>query len=95
MKKYRNRFGSYVDCKKKISYFIRKNFKILKLKDKTIRIKLCGDGTLIGKKKKQLNFCFTLPDNSLTSRTASGNYTLGIFTIKKEDFENLDDSLYE
>ena len=94
-KKYRNKYGSYVNCSEKICYFIRKNFKRLDIKDKTIRVKICGDGTNIGKKIKQLNFCFTLPDEGLRSQTASGNYTLGIFKIRKEDYDNLDKALYE
>ncbi len=53
-----------------------------------IRIKLVGDGTKTGP-LTMLNFGFTLPDQGLISKTATGNYQLGIFEIKTENYETL------
>jgi len=72
-----------------------KNFKKLKIVDNVIQVKLCGDSTNIGTKIKKLNVCFTLPDLGLVAKTSRGNYTLGIFQLKKENYENLKDSLSE
>ena len=93
--KYRNEYGNYVDAKASISHQIKKNFDKLVIIDNTIQVKLCGDSTCIGKQIKTLNFCFTLPDAGLSAQTAFGNYTLGIFKIKKEDHETLRDCLSE
>lgn len=93
--KYRNDHGSYVDCAKYISYQIKKNFEKLKIKDETIQVKLSGDGTQVGKKIKCLNFSFTLPDSGLAAKTVRGNFTLGIFKIKKENQETLKEVLFE
>ena len=92
---YRNDYGNYVDCDKKICHYIKKNFDKLKIKDNTIRVKLCGDGTNIGRKLKKLNFCFTLPDSGLFAQTAAGNYTLGIFKMQKENHVTLEKVLSE
>lgn len=88
-KKYRNDYGNYVDCKSYICHQIKKNFNKLTIKDNIIRVKLSGDGTRVGKKIKCLNFTFTLPDSGLVSKTSKGNFTLGIFKIKKENRETL------
>ena len=88
-KKYRNNYGNFVDCKSYISYQIKKNFERLKIKDDLIQVKLAGDGTKVGKKIKCLNFTFTLPDSGLVAKTSKGNFTLGIFKIKKENRETL------
>jgi len=85
---YRNRYGCYVDSKKKIIHFIKENFENLNIKDNVIRIKLVGDGTKTGP-LTMLNFGFTLPDQGLISKTATGNYQLGIFEIKSENYETL------
>lgn len=85
---YRNRYGCYVDSKKKIIHFIKENFENLNIKENVIRIKLVGDGTQTGP-LTMLNFGFTLPDQSLISKTAPGNYQLGIFEIKTENYETL------
>ena len=84
----RNRFGCYVDSKSKIIHYIKKNFKDMKIKDKIIRIKLVGDGTKTGP-LTMLNFGFTLPDMGLIAKTATGNYQLGCFEIKKENYDTL------
>jgi hypothetical protein len=95
MTHYRNNYGSYVDGRKQICQKIKKNFKRLNIEGEEIRVKLCGDGTRVGEKLKKLNLCFTLPDSGLVSKSVRGNYTLGIFKIKKENYENLSDCLKE
>ena len=90
-----NEYGNYVDCEHKISFYIKQNFKRLNIENDTIRVKLCGDGTNIGRKQKKLNFCFTLPDAGQIAKTATGNYTLGIFKMPKEDYKNLKEVLSE
>jgi hypothetical protein len=94
-KHYRNEYGNYVDCQKNINYQIRKNFKRLKIEDNTIQVKLCGDSTRIGNKIKKLNLCFTLPGSGLVAKTVRGNYTLGIFKLKKENYDSIKDCLSE
>jgi hypothetical protein len=94
-KTFRNKYGSYNDCEHKICYTIEKNFEKLEIRNNIIRVKLCGDGTNCGRRHKLLNFCFTLPDQGMISKTSIGNYTLGIFRIKKEDYKTLKEALSE
>ena len=79
---------------KKITHYIEKNFSQMDLKNKVIRIKLVGDGTKTGP-LTMLNFGFTLPDLGAMAKTAKGNYQLGCFEIKTENYETLQFCLAE
>ena len=92
-KKFRNSYGTNVDAEKYISFQIKKNFGKLKIVKNTIRVKLSGDGTHCGKRLKILNVTFTLPDSGLDAKTTRGNFTLGCFKIKKENYETLKEAL--
>ena len=91
---YRNSFGHYVDCGEKIVHYIKKNFKDLDIKNKIKRVKLFGDGTITGP-LTHLNFGFALPDLGDISKTAAGNFQLGIFEIKNESYPILKECLAE
>ena len=41
-------------------------------------IKLCGDGTNVGRVKKLLNFNFTVLNEKIRCKTAAGNYSIGM-----------------
>jgi hypothetical protein len=58
------------------------------IKDKMIRIKLVGDGTITGP-LTILYLGFTLPDLGTVAKTATGNFQLGCFEIKSENYETL------
>jgi hypothetical protein len=57
--------------------------------DELIHIKFAADGTNIGRNKKLLNLTFTMLNEGPKSLTASGNYTLGIFELEDENYDNL------
>ena len=57
-----------------------------KFKDPIIHVKLAADGTNIGRNLKLLNFTFTVINEGAKSKTANGNYTLGIFEIDSESY---------
>ena len=58
-------------------------------KDEIIHIRLAADGTNIGRCLKLLNFTFTILNEGPRSLTANGNYTLGIYEMENENYENL------
>jgi hypothetical protein len=95
---YRNPHGNYVDCGDKITRVIKNKYKNMKdnIKNDTIQIKLCGDGTIV-KTRHFLNFCFTLPQEGNIAKTSKGNYILGIFDMqnKKEDYKTVKECLKE
>ena len=58
-------------------------------KDQIVHIKFCADGTNIGRNLKLLNFTFTIINEGIKSKQASGNYTIGIFEIEHENYASL------
>lgn len=95
-KTYRNKYGSYNDCERKICYIIEKHIDNMKIENNTIIVKLSGDGTICGKRNKILNFTFTLPQMICNvAKSVNGNFILGVFKIQKEDYQTLKESLYE
>ncbi len=96
----RNELGVYLSFKSKLiervtSYFER-TFGSEYLADDTahdtnpiVHVKLAADGTNIGRNLKLLNFTFTILNEGLRSRTASGNYTIGIFEIENENYDSV------
>ena len=51
---------------------------------KNIRMKLSGDGTLIGKHLHVINFAFTLLDEGEKAYSYEGNHCLAIFKEKED-----------
>jgi hypothetical protein len=68
--------------------YIKIHFSEMNIKEKVIRVKLAGDGTKVGP-LTMLNFSFTLPDLGAVAKTANGNFQLGCFEIKSENYETL------
>ena len=56
-------------------------------RDEIIHVKLAADGTNIGRSLKLLNFTFTIINEGGRAKTATGNYTVGIFEIENESRE--------
>jgi hypothetical protein len=56
---------------------------------KPIRLRLAGDGTVVGKRLKILNFTFACLNDEQNCKTANGNYTIGIWEIENEDYTHL------
>ena len=98
---FENEKGVFVSAQEKIKsrieiYLTKKygmidseNFSHPQFKDEIMHIRLAADGTNIGRSLKFLNFTFTLINEGTASNNASGNYTLGIFEIETENYENL------
>ncbi len=85
--------GFYVDVEQKFFNILKRIIPKLNLDNKLIRIKLSGDGTNVSKRIKLINFTFSIIDEGLKARTSKGHYTLGIFEIEKENYENVKKSL--
>ena len=88
---HENAHGFFFDAVEKIKHILSLKFQhscVFNAKD-TIKINFRGDGTLVGNNEKLLNFCFNLPDEGTLAKTAMGQYTLGIFHIRKEDHTTL------
>lgn len=58
----------------------------------TIKIKLSGDGTNIGKRLTVVNFTFTIPNEKEVAMGEKGNYILAVIKTA-ETYDNLRDSL--
>ena len=98
---FMNKKGAYVSAEAKIkfqviSFFERKYnltdaeaFSAEEFKDEIIHIRLAADGTNIGRNMKLLNITFTILNEGPRSLTANGNYTLGIYEMETENYENL------
>ena len=64
------------------------------LKMRRVRIKLTGDSGNVGRYLKLLNFTFAAIDFQ-GSQSFTGNYTLGIFEMKEESYDELKVGLKE
>ena len=94
-----NEKGVFVSAESKISHrveaFFERKYKtrhpqiVNDFTDEIIHIRLAADGTNIGRCLKLLNFTFTILNEGPRSLTASGNYTLGIFELENENYDNL------
>ena len=62
------------------------------LKDDTVKVKLSGDGTNIGRRLKIVNFTFTILNEKEVAMGERGNYILAIIKAD-ETYENLLQSL--
>ncbi len=60
--------------------------------NKTLNVKLSGDGTNIGKRLHVVNFTFTLLEEGARAYASEGNHTLAIFK-SQESYEKLGDAL--
>jgi hypothetical protein len=56
-----------------------------RFRDSIIHVKLAADGTNIGRSLKLLNFTFTIINEGAKAKTATGNYTVGLFEIENEN----------
>jgi len=92
---FNNQMGVYLSMKAKLLFrlqiFFNKEYgKINNLNDKDIfndykiHIKICADGTNIGRNLKLLNLTFTILNEGDAAKQATGNYTIGIFEIENE-----------
>ena len=83
--------GAYANINNKLDRIIP--FLIRHFPDKFVNreviIKFSGDGTNICRNIKILNFTFTIINEGQIAKTASGNYTLGVFEIEAENHEEL------
>ena len=85
-----NSNGVYTNPDEKIKEILSTLYQIYPEKfdiNKKIRIKLSGDGTNV-KQMHLLNFTFALPDFKY-GQAAKGNFSLGVFEIIKESYEEL------
>ena len=83
--------GAYVNIDNKIREiipFLIRNYPN-QFENGEIIIKFSGDGTNICRNIKMLNFTFTIINEGQKAKTASGNYTLGVFDIDIENYEEL------
>ena len=60
--------------------------------DTTIKVKISGDGTNIGKRLKLENVTYTILNEKETAMSEKGNYVLAIIKIT-ENYDNLKESL--
>ena len=85
---FNNQMGVYLSMKAKLLFrlqifFNKKYGKINNLNDKDIfndykiHIKICADGTNIGRNLKLLNLTFTILNEGDAAKQATGNYTIG------------------
>ena len=71
---------------------LRKQLTRIDLKENTIKVKLSGDGTQIGKRLKIVNFTYTILNEKDLAMGEKGNYILAIIKTT-ESYENLQESL--
>ncbi len=92
--------GSYVSPEEKIGYYLKYFIDDMIIRDSQINIRLAGDGTEVGSNLSVLNFTFGFLDkmkstSKLNPNTVTGNFSLGTFLIKKEDYDELKIALQE
>jgi hypothetical protein len=58
-------------------------------------IKFSGDRTNLSRNVKVINLTITLINEGQKAKTASGNYLVGVFSIRNEDYETLRNCLTE
>ena len=63
---------------------------LLNSNENVIKIKLCGDGTLVGRTRKLVNFAFTVINETDRAKSATGTYTIGIFEVNNENYHALE-----
>ena len=91
-----NEMGVFMSIKEKLKYCLEKFFERkygpddvndpAKFKDNIIHVKLGADGTNIGRNLKLLNFTITIINEGVRAKSATGNYTIGIFEIENENY---------
>ena len=59
------------------------------IQEEFIKIKLSLDGTIMSRTVHIINFVFGILNEKIKSITAKGNYTLGIFHIKSENYSSI------
>lgn len=96
----KNLHGSYYDPKEKIGYYLNMFRDEIQFKNDIVNIRLAGDGTNIARNFTILNLTFGFLDpinqnNISNPNTASGNFILGNFHIKKECYQELKTALAE
>ncbi len=103
-----NSMGCYVSPKEKIEYYLRYFKDDIRIRNNLVNIRLAGDGTQVGSNLSVLNFTFGFLDkmkrqdsdeDELTSKlnpnNVTGNFSLGTFIIKREDYNELKIALTE
>ena len=82
--------GFFCNIKKKLTLIVRKLIqkKMISIDNDTIIIKIAGDTTNIfrGNKTLVVSFCII---NEIRCNTAGGTYIIGIFSVQKEDYDEL------
>ena len=76
----------------KFDHSLRKHVARLNLTENTIKVKLSGDGTQIGKRLKIVNFTYTILSEKDVAMGEKGNYILAILKTT-ENYESLQESL--
>lgn len=89
-----NEYGYFIDFEEKLENVLRKLYNMSQIKEnELIKIKLCGDGTNVGRVKKMFNFSFSVINEPSICQSAKGHYTIGIFEISEENYEVLSNCL--
>ena len=78
----------------RLQYFIHKNTDRGVSTPDTIRIKLTGDGTQIGRELKVVNIAFTILDEGETAQSVNGNYSIAIVKTG-ESYDDLANALQD
>ena len=85
-----NSRGVYVDIQNKLKQLIPRIKTNFRNSEKILHIKLSADGAQIIRHKSILNFTFTiLNEKGSKPKTATGNYTIGIFDIPEESYDEM------
>jgi hypothetical protein len=82
-------FGKHYDTHEKIKYVLEHEIKYLNIQNNTIRISIRGDKTICGKNESFFNFCFSLIDDEQRALSVFGQYTIGLYRLKDDNYENL------